>query len=406
MKDVNYLKSNGVNLEESLALLGDMEMYDETLKDFVNMIDKKLESLEKRKVLGDMANYAIDVHALKSDAKYLGFDELAALAFECEQKSKAGDVLFIQENHPKVIEDAKKFTNIAKTYLASGAVMPNPNQGYAMNPQMGGVMPGQVMGGYPYPAGQVPQGMAYMNPGVQMPVQGNVAQMPMPGVAPQVPGQVVTPQVPGQVPVSQPQVAMQGAAPAAVPVQGQGSDVMEQAIINQPSASQSVQFFPQNPPASGSDSIQFLPLDSNDVYGPVKQVPTTTPNGKEGIILIVDDSILVVNFVRRIFESRYDVLVAADGAAAIEIVDKEEIRKNIKACLLDLNMPNVNGFEVLEHFKQKGYFVRMPVAIESGVEDAESIEKANSYPIVDILTKPFNERDVQRVIEKCLATYF
>ena len=69
-------------------------------------------------------------------------------------------------------------------------------------------------------------------------------------------------------------------------------------------------------------------------------------------------------------------------------------------------MPNVDGYAVLEHFKQEGYFVRMPVAVISGVEDMESIDKVNNYPIVDILAKPFNERDVQRVVEKCLATYF
>ena len=69
-------------------------------------------------------------------------------------------------------------------------------------------------------------------------------------------------------------------------------------------------------------------------------------------------------------------------------------------------MPNVDGFAVLEHFKQNGYFVKIPVAVESGVEDMGSIDKANLYPIVDVLAKPFNERDIQRVMEKCLATYF
>ena len=127
---------------------------------------------------------------------------------------------------------------------------------------------------------------------------------------------------------------------------------------------------------------------------------------KEGTILIVDDSSLVANFVKKIFDSRYNVLTAEDGAKAIELLDQEDIRKEIKACLLDLNMPNVDGYQVLEHCKQKGYFVRMPVAVESGVEDMASLDRVNAYPIVDVLSKPFNERDVQRVIEKCLATYF
>ena len=127
---------------------------------------------------------------------------------------------------------------------------------------------------------------------------------------------------------------------------------------------------------------------------------------KQGTILVVDDSNLVANFVKKIFDTRYDVVIASDGAKAIELCQDADFRAKIKACLLDLNMPNVDGYAVLEHFKQEGYFVRMPVAVISGVEDMESIDKVNNYPIVDILAKPFNERDVQRVVEKCLATYF
>ena len=69
-------------------------------------------------------------------------------------------------------------------------------------------------------------------------------------------------------------------------------------------------------------------------------------------------------------------------------------------------MPNVSGFDVMDHFKEKGFFVKTPVAIISGAEDTETLEKAKAYPIIDILAKPFNERDVQRVVEKCLACYF
>ena len=127
---------------------------------------------------------------------------------------------------------------------------------------------------------------------------------------------------------------------------------------------------------------------------------------KQGTILVVDDSNLVANFVKKIFDSRYDVVIANDGAKAIELCADDAFRQKIKACLLDLNMPNVDGYQVLEDFYQKGYFVKMPIAVISGVEDMESIDRVNKYPIIDILAKPFNERDVQRVVEKCLAAYF
>ena len=41
MKDVNLLTSNGVNVEKALELFGDMEMYDATMSDFLEMVDQK-----------------------------------------------------------------------------------------------------------------------------------------------------------------------------------------------------------------------------------------------------------------------------------------------------------------------------------------------------------------------------
>ena len=80
MNDVNILKNNGVNLEASLEYLGDMETYDETLKEFLDLVDGKLAELSKYKEAHDMENYAILVHSLKSDSKYLGFMDLAEIA--------------------------------------------------------------------------------------------------------------------------------------------------------------------------------------------------------------------------------------------------------------------------------------------------------------------------------------
>jgi CheY-like chemotaxis protein len=173
-----------------------------------------------------------------------------------------------------------------------------------------------------------------------------------------------------------------------------------------------------NAPASeeiSANSIQFFPADNfnNDPMSQALFMQQQNVNNapqvgavKKGIILVVDDSPLVSNFVKKIFSSNYDVLIASDGQKAIDIINDESVRKQIKTCLLDLNMPNVSGFDVMDYFKEKGFFVRTPVAIISGAEDAESLEKAKGYPIVDVLPKPFNERDVQRVVEKCLAVYF
>ena len=87
---------------------------------------------------------------------------------------------------------------------------------------------------------------------------------------------------------------------------------------------------------------------------------------------------------------------------AIDVINDSEQGSKIKAILLDLNMPNVDGFEVLDYFKSNDLFKKYPTSIITGVDDKESIEKAYKYPIVDILLKPFNERDVKKILEKTI----
>jgi CheY-like chemotaxis protein/HPt (histidine-containing phosphotransfer) domain-containing protein len=253
MRDVNILTSNGVNVAKSLELFGDMETYDQTLEDFLSAVEEKINNLNKYKEETDMPSYAIDVHGLKSDARYLGFEALGELAYDLELKSKANEVLYILDNHEKLIDEAKKCLNIARQYL----------------------------------------------------------------------GKEVT--------VSTPEIV----------------------VI------------------------------------------------KDEAILVVDDSNLVANFIKKIFDDRFEVYIASDGAKAIEMIEQDTTGK-IKGCLLDLNMPNVNGFEVLEYFQKNNLFVKIPVSIITGNDTKDSVENAFVYPIVDLLSKPFNERDIKRIIEKTI----
>lgn len=117
MEDVNLLISNGVNIEKALELFGDMEMYNATLKDFLDMIEGKLSALKRFRETGDMPNYAIEVHSLKSDARYLGFVDLAELAYQFELKSKANDIMFIYDNYTKLINETRRMINVSKKYL-------------------------------------------------------------------------------------------------------------------------------------------------------------------------------------------------------------------------------------------------------------------------------------------------
>ena len=113
----------------------------------------------------------------------------------------------------------------------------------------------------------------------------------------------------------------------------------------------------------------------------------------------MDDSELIKTFIKKIFKDTYEVLVASDGKEAIDIVELNPCT-NMVGMLLDLNMPNVNGFEVLEYFEKNNLFSKVSVAIVTGEDLRDTMDKANEYPIIDILTKPFNERDIKRVVDK------
>lgn len=117
MKDINILKDGGINVEQGLEILGDMEMYDETLNDFLDESENRLPKIEEFKNSGDMANYAILVHAMKSDSKYLGFTKLAEVSFNHEMKSKENDINYINENYDELVAEANRIISLVKKYL-------------------------------------------------------------------------------------------------------------------------------------------------------------------------------------------------------------------------------------------------------------------------------------------------
>lgn len=117
MKDKNILVNNGVNVDASLEILGDMEMYDETMSDFLDEVEEKIESIKTYKDEGDMPNYAIQVHSLKSDSKYLGFTTLAELSYNHEMASKDNDVNFVNDNFDSLMTEADRIITLCKEYM-------------------------------------------------------------------------------------------------------------------------------------------------------------------------------------------------------------------------------------------------------------------------------------------------
>ena len=111
-----FLKSHGVDLAKSLEFLGDMEMYDETLTDYLNEVNDKFSRIESYKLAGNMPDYAIEVHSLKSDSKYLGLMKLADIAYQHELASKKNDIDFVNEHFDELVDEYQKTLAMLKEY--------------------------------------------------------------------------------------------------------------------------------------------------------------------------------------------------------------------------------------------------------------------------------------------------
>ena len=119
--------------------------------------------------------------------------------------------------------------------------------------------------------------------------------------------------------------------------------------------------------------------------------------------IVADDSEVVRMFVKKIFDEKFRLVSATNGEEAINIIKEHEIDNKIKCILLDLNMPKVDGFAVLDYINEKDLFLKSPVSIISGDTTSEAINKAFSYPIVDMINKPFSEEKIQQIVEKTMS---
>ena len=120
----------------------------------------------------------------------------------------------------------------------------------------------------------------------------------------------------------------------------------------------------------------------------------------EKALIVADDSMIVKNIVEKAIDDEYMVLKASNGKEAIKhITDK---KYEIIGMLLDLNMPESDGFMVLNYFKNNNLFNKYPIVIISGDDTKETIEKAFTYDIVDMLNKPFSKDNINNMVNKII----
>jgi CheY-like chemotaxis protein len=116
-------------------------------------------------------------------------------------------------------------------------------------------------------------------------------------------------------------------------------------------------------------------------------------------LLVVDDNEMSRDVLsRRLRRQGYRVAVAVDGRQALEMLQAEEF----SLVLLDIMMPEMNGYQVLEHLKADSALRHIPVIMTTALDETDGIEKCIELGAEEYLTKPFNPVLLKARIGACL----
>lgn len=120
-------------------------------------------------------------------------------------------------------------------------------------------------------------------------------------------------------------------------------------------------------------------------------------------ILIVDDSELNRELLAGMLGDEYEIYQVENGKKAIDII--EENREQFKLVLLDINMPVMDGYEVLSIMKRRKWLDKLPVIVISAEISGESVKKAYELGASDYFVRPFNVAIVLRRVRNTITLY-
>lgn len=120
-------------------------------------------------------------------------------------------------------------------------------------------------------------------------------------------------------------------------------------------------------------------------------------------ILIVDDSEMNREILSSILGDEFDILEAADGKECISVIRK--YGRDIALVLLDIVMPEMDGFEVLEFMNKHEWIDDIPVIMISSEDSAASVKKAYEMGVSDYINRPFDVEVVHRRVFNTIKLY-
>lgn len=119
-------------------------------------------------------------------------------------------------------------------------------------------------------------------------------------------------------------------------------------------------------------------------------------------ILIADDSEMNQMLLEEILSDKYEYIMAKDGTEAVDILEKND---DIDLVMLDINMPKMDGFGVLEIMNLRHWISEVPVIIISSESDVDFIRRGYDLGASDYISRPFDLTVVRCRVENTLMLY-
>ena len=120
---------------------------------------------------------------------------------------------------------------------------------------------------------------------------------------------------------------------------------------------------------------------------------------KKPTILVVDDMTTTLLLIHDLLKDTYEVKIAKSGTKALEILNAPN---DIDLILLDVEMPDINGYEVCKILKNNETIKNIPIIFITGRTSQEDEEYGLNLGAIDYITKPFNKAIVKLRIKNYL----
>ncbi len=118
---------------------------------------------------------------------------------------------------------------------------------------------------------------------------------------------------------------------------------------------------------------------------------------KPTILLVEDDEFLQRMYSKKFEREGLEILLASDGQQALDILRK----KKIDLALVDILMPNMDGFELLKSMRESDKTVNIPVIVLTNLNSAQDINRAKQYNVVEYVVKAnFLPSEVLEIVKK------